>query len=784
MARTRLLRWLMLAGLAILLVVPAVLAGPGRDVMSKVAEIGVRRAAAKVWNRIRRDGVLATLRGSVRLPTDGMQTKSSTLSYSLFDPKSMPQVEDSAARRALPEYVEVPPVDVAALPPSRDTARVFDTWYRSGGDELSSRYSSLDEINTQNVRLLTPAWSYVSGSDLGDSTKTGGMTVETNPIVVGGRMFLSTIDGDLVSLDAQTGKELWRLPLPAPVARRGLVWEPHREFTKSRLFVPSGKGVYAVNPETGTVIKSFGRSGVVGSGTSLIAPIIMKGRLIVATLAPALEAYDLVTGALLWTRPLLDVPEGSGMNLSGGAPWGGMSADIGRRTVFVVTGNPRPALIGTERPGKNAYSCSLVAVDAVTGAVRWSFQEVEHDLWDLDLAAPPMLTTITRDGRRIDVVAALTKRGNTLLLDRDQGKAIHGYRLRRAPVSAVPGEKTAPYQPVFSLPEPFAAQEFTPEQITDVSDSAQRLVTRKLRGATYGFFAPPQIGGKIALFGIHGGADWPGGAVDPTKGILFVPSNQVPWVIRTQYTDLKATAKSGADVTGDALYQAKCASCHAASRRGSFQWEGEGDAFFPALTGITALRRRGLLESSAFFAERHEGLAVRSAVSEQDLKTLYRYFAELDRRSDQQRSFALSAFWQVVLDERGDPGSKPPWGLLTALDLNTGRKLWQVPFGALENRRADGSAVRGLRNMGGVAVTAGGVVFATGTTDNRVRAYDATDGSELWSYQLPAAGSTSPTVYAVNGTQYVVVVATGGNFRGFSGRADRVMAFRLPSPRR
>jgi quinoprotein glucose dehydrogenase len=602
--------------------------------------------------------------------------------------------------------------------------------------------------------------------------------VETNPIVVGTRLFLSTIDGDVVSLDAETGKALWRLPLPAPVAKRGLVWEANPDFAKSRLFVPTGKGVFAVNAATGTVITSFGKDGVVGSGTSLIAPLVLKDHLIVATLAPALEAYSLSTGQRVWSRPLLDIPAGTRTQLGGGAPWGGMSADVQRQTVFVVTGNPRPALIGVARPGKNAYSCSITAVDAKTGAVRWTFQEVEHDLWDLDLAAAPLLATITREGRRVDVVAALTKRGNTVLLDRDRGQPIFGYQRRRAPVSAIPGEQTAPYQPVFTLPEPFAKQEFTTDDITQLTPSAQRTAQRKLRGASFGFFVPPQIGGKIALYGLHGGAEWPGGAVDPTRGVIYVPSNQIPWLIRTQYADVKATAKSGADVPGDALYKGKCAQCHGQARGGSYQWEGDGDGYVPALTGITVIRRRDQLESAAYFSEQHEGSEA-GAVTPEELKSLYAYFAALDKRSDAQRSFALNAFWQLVLDDRGNPASTPPWGLLTALDLNTGRKVWQVPFGEAPGLGPNGTSVRGLLNFGGVAATAGGLLFATGTSDNKLRAYDAATGAELWSYQLPAAGSTFPTIYSVNGTQYVAVVATGGSFKGFSGRSDKVMAFRL-----
>jgi len=220
----------------------------------------------------------------------------------------------------MPEYIDIPGAELTKLPASSDDRRTFDTWYRSGGDDMSTKYSSLNQISVQNVRYLEPAWNYTSGSDIGDSTKTGGLTVETNPIVVGNRMFLSTIDGDLVSLDAESGKEIWRLALPAPVARRGLVWEPNDDFARSRLFVPSTKGVYAVNAATGTVIKEFGSNGVVGSGTSLIAPLIVNDRLIIATLAPALEAYDLVSGVRIWSRSLLDRSDSLSTNLSGGAP--------------------------------------------------------------------------------------------------------------------------------------------------------------------------------------------------------------------------------------------------------------------------------------------------------------------------------------------------------------------------------------------------------------------------------------------------------------------------------
>jgi len=223
--------WPLLIATAVAFLGPVALLTTRPDLVRKVREVGIGRVIAKGWNRVRRQGLIATVK-SVRAPGDVL-AGSATLPYSIFDTLSMPPREDPAARAAMPEYIDVSGVDVSRLLASQAEARAFDTWHRSGGDELSSKYSSLDQITVQNVRFLEPARSYSSGSDLGDSTKIGGATVETNPVVVGTRMFLTNVDGDLIALDAETGKEIWRRALPAPVARRGLVWEPNDDFTRS-----------------------------------------------------------------------------------------------------------------------------------------------------------------------------------------------------------------------------------------------------------------------------------------------------------------------------------------------------------------------------------------------------------------------------------------------------------------------------------------------------------------------------------------------------------------------
>ena len=499
--------------------------------VEEVEHIGFDNAVARFQQKLGKEGVRGVWNSVLDrfhhpfVDPDPEDPEFPRLKYSLYDKASYPPLEDAKARNALPEYKVIAGIDTRKLPPSREIGRRYDTWHRSHGDDSSSKYSSLDQIDTRNVGQLEVAWTYATGADLGDPTKPG-WTVESNPVMADGKLFVTSADGNLISIDAATGREVWRLSLPVPVARRGLILEPNEDLSRSRLFVPTSTGVYAVNPASGEIVKDFGNDGRVGDDLSQIAPVIVKDKLIVAMMKSTVEAYDLRSGKLLWTRSLLNRPDTKGANLSGAKPWAGMSSDASRGAVYVSTGNPYPELIGILRPGANHYSCSVVSINADTGEIIWAFQEVSHDLWDLDVPSSPVLTTITKDGKRIDVVATVTKLGNVLLLDRDFGKPVFDYRLRRAPVSTIPGERTSPYQPALEWPEPFAKTSFEQADVTDLSETARQTVEHKIRGASFGFFAPPVVGGKVVTFGIHGGAEWPGAAVDPAKGILYVPSNQ------------------------------------------------------------------------------------------------------------------------------------------------------------------------------------------------------------------------------------------------------------------
>ena len=702
------------------------------------------------------------------------------ISYSIYQDKNTLPKDDKTARDKLPEFAVIPGLEPTYTNHTKIDLVDFNTWRRSNADDYSSKYSQHSQINRSNVQRLELAWIYHSGENKWDNN------VEANPIFASGKIFAASPANFLISIDAATGRENWRTYIPE-LARRGLLWWPGNEKHEPRLFVPSNEGTYAINPENGKIIKDFGRGGRVGNA-SLIAPVVDDNMLIVAALGlpPSVEAYNVETGTLIWktgllkangfTSPDADQRSATDFRIGGGVPWSGMSLDKGRSKLYVSTGNPRPSLYGATRPGRNEYSSSIVCVETKSGAISWSFQEVAHDLWDFDVPSPPVLLTINRNGRPIDVVATVTKIGNTILLDRDNGKPVFDYRLKKAPVSDVPGEDTWPYQPAVELPEPFMKQVFDPSDITDLSEAQTNSVKRKLRDAKFGFFMPPTINGKVALFGLHGGAEWPGAAVDEEAGVLYVTSNQYPWIIGLHYADKVNNPISSVDPVGDGLYNAKCAGCHGKDRQGYYEREFTGDLSYPSLVGITAKWNSIGLQK---FRADHVGLPVQDLITEDELATIVGYLRAADHISDERRSLSITHFWQLLLDNAGYPGSKPPWGLLSAIDLNNGKKIWQVPFGEYPELAKKGVPITGQPNFGGLLVTKGGIVVATGTIDKKIRVFDASTGNQLWEYELPAAGSAPPTTYEIDGTQYIIVMATGGIFAGFRDHSDAIVAFKL-----
>ncbi|MSU66871.1 MAG: c-type cytochrome [Opitutus sp.] len=692
--------------------------------------------------------------------------------------------EDSAERAKLPLIQIIPAAAAAELTPAngKPDAAAMRSWVVSHGDAGSRRYSALDQINRSNVSQLREAWTY--------HAKDGAANIQANPIVVDGVMFAPTPGRAIVAVDAGSGIELWRFTLEAPAriglddapARRGLVFWPGDARHGPRIVFASGKWVYALEPKSGRPVVSFGENGRTPLPTGGTAVgVIWKGTYVVPGLTGDLYAFNLGTGALIWR--FHTIPKAGefgadtwrGPTRDGAHPWGGVALDEDRGIVYLAVGAARPDFIGVGRHGDNLYSDCLVAINARTGNRLWHFQNIRHDIWDLDNPAPPNLATITREGRRVDVVACVTKTGATLLLDRVTGQTVFPFRLRRAPVSTLPGEVTAPYQPDPELPQPFSSPEFKLSEVTDRTPAAHDFVLAQVQRASFGWFEPPSEGRPLLYHSSRGGAEWTGACIDVPTGRLYVSTNNLLSIATVLASDELERDPSAPPSEGEKIFQQTCAGCHGPAR--------EGVGMVPTLVGLR--HRTTDDEVIALLKNGRSPMPPAPPMSLEQQGFLLDFLMRRNQPPPRRRSRTqagpdyIAVAYRFIKDAEGYPGTKPPWGLLNCIDLNTGRILWRVPLGEYPELTLQGVPKTGTENFGGPTVTAGGLVFCAGTADEKIRAFDKDTGEELWSAKLPRGGYAPPTVYQAGGTQYVVIAATGGGKVG-TATGDAYVAFALP----
>src|SRR5258706_5206746 len=643
-------------------------------------------------------------------------------------------VEDAKAREKLPLYKIIPAARPDELTPANGHPRpeTFLTWHRSHGDNGGMRYSALDQINRGNGSDPQQAWIYHSGE--------GSNNLQCHPIVVGGILIAPTPGQFMVGIDAEKGKELWRFKPEGRPAFRGLIFWQGSEQAKERVMFCAGKYLYALNPGTGKVITTFGEDGHTvlpgrvqgGFGAATAGPAIFKEIIVVPGFEMDVWGFDVVTGKLLWTFHTVphpgefgcetwDRPEDYGANC-----WSGMAMDEMRGIAYISTGGPKPNFIGIGHLGDNLFANCLIALDARTGARLWHFQEIPHDLWDRDISAPPNLATITREGKRVDVVAVTTKNADTLLLDRVTGKPILPFRMRRAPTSDLPGEVTAPYQPDPELPERFGKMEFTATDLTDRTPEAAEFAAVRFKSVTTGFFRPASLGHPNLYWGMDGGAEWSGACVDPGTGRLYVSANHLGWMISVFRDDDPPDESSGSKSRGRMVYETSCAPCHGLNKLGL--------GVAPPLVGL-----RFRLSDKEIIRQVRTGTNGMTAfpdMSEADLKAAVDYLLLRDRtttpvnvKSERPR-YSFTGY-PKFLDNEGYPASKPPWGTLNCLDLNTGKLRWTVPLGEYPALAAEGVPTTGTENYGGPIVTAGRLVFCSGTRYSKIRACDTQTDKQL-----------------------------------------------------
>jgi glucose dehydrogenase len=674
-------------------------------------------------------------------------------------------------------------------------------WQVVGGTPDNIHYSTLDQINRGNVGKLKVAWQY----DTGDGFKQSDM--ECNPIVVNGVLYATSPKLRVFALNAATGKLIWSFspPQEGPIHTmhyRGVTW--WSDGNDQRIFFVAEHDLYALDASTGKPVPSFGQAGHIdlreGLGrdpedltvTDTSPGVIYKDLIIMGSSLPEdlpcptgdIRAYDVRTGKMRWSFHTIPRPGEPGYEswpqnawkYTGGANnWAGLTLDAKRGLVFVPTGSAAFDFYGSDRIGDDLYANCLLALDASTGHLVWYFQAVKHDLWDRDFPAAPVLVTVEHDGQRVDAVAQTTKSGYVFVFNRETGKALFPIEYREAPASDVDGEKTAEAQPFPLLPPPFAKQEFTPDLLTDRTPAAHKAVLAQLRKLHYGGqFVPPSRPGTVVFPGFDGAGEWGGPAFDPTSGLLYVNANVMAWILR-----LVPRPKTRGLVNGRDLYLSNCSSCHKANLAGS-------PPEFPSLKNIAKkynerqladLIRKGGGRMPAFAQIGKRPIQAIATYLATGKKTMAK--VTWDEAVMGPWLKYMSDGYNKFLDPDGYPAVKPPWGTLTAIDLNTGKFAWRIPFGEFPELVKQGIRNTGSENYGGPLVTASGLLFIAATDhDNKFHAFDKATGKLLWEATLPFAGNATPATYEVNGRQYLVIGAGGGKWGAASGGA--YVAYALP----
>jgi quinoprotein glucose dehydrogenase len=614
------------------------------------------------------------------------------------------------------------------------TAPDAKEWPTYGHDAGGMRFSPLTQITPANVANLQPAWTY----HMKPQGAAGGFQqTEATPLVINGIMYIPSPYGQVVALDATTGKEVWVYKLPSgQPAFRGVEYFPGDKQTPAQIIVPTSEGkMFTLNAKTGALNMNFGTDGSAdldmpeithgGGGIRVTTPpIVYKNFIIVGSSLPErsgpgpagdVQAFDIYTGKLAWTFhsiPQQGEPNtgtwagNSAFQRTGVNVWGFMTVDAKRGIVYMPFGAPSGDLFGGDRQGNDLYDSSLVAVDASTGKYLWHFQAVHHDIWDYDLETPPTLIDVKKGGKTIPAVAVFGKSSFLFLLNRVNGKPIYDVTEKPVAQSDVPGEQLSPTQPFPAKPGPLARVGFNMADIATVTPeleaNCRKIIADNNALTDTGPFAPPTYNRVRVIFPSEiGGADWGGASFNPAMGYLFLNVNDLG-----QFNGVKDPETGPIDV-------AKVAGTNLRGGR----------------TGPYV-----------------------------DMTPSGRF------RDPATRMFC----------------NQPPWGELVAINVNTGDTAWHVPLGITDSLPADKQNT-GRPGEGGSIATASGLVFIGASDDSRFRAFDSKTGKELWTTKLDASAESVPSTYlGKDGRQYVAVVAAGGGDAAAPVTSDELTVFALP----
>jgi quinoprotein glucose dehydrogenase len=676
-------------------------------------------------------------------------------------------------------------------------------WPYYTADVKGTKYSPLDQIKASNFKDLEVAWRFKT-DNLGTRPE---YKLEGTPLVVKGILY--TTGGtrrDVFALRADTGELLWTHPefegaravnAPRQLSGRGVsYWTDGKE--ERILYVTPGYRLVALDAKTGNRIPNFGKDGIIdlkaglvnGTGQQIdletgdaglhstptvvkdvvIVGIAMKEGMTVKThnnTKGQVRAFDVKSGKLLWAFNTIPKPGEFGndtwLNNSWATNgntgvWTQITVDEELGLVYLPVESPTSDFYGGHRPGNNLFGESLVCVDLKTGQRKWHFQIVHHPIWDYDLSSAPILADIVVDGRPIKAVALPSKEAFLYVFDRVTGKPVWPIEERPVPKGEVPGEWYSPTQPFPTKPPAYARQAVTTDDLIDYTPALRSQALQLVESFKMGpMFNPPvlsKVGGPLAALTLGttgGGTNWPGAGYDPEMHVVYAQANNSQ-IVPIGLVDPPEGFSDIKYVLGTAGQPFRVSEGPGFGSAADFPQPQRGRAPTAAAPG----NRGAAPAAPAAPAAQAEGGGVRTTV-------------------------------------QGLPLVKPPYGVLSAINLDKGELMWQVPHGDTPDAVRNNAALKGVNipktgqgGSVGLLVTKTLVVVGdpqvTTTSEHprgaMLRGYDKATGKEIGTVLMPAPQSGSPMTYSVNGTQYIVVAVSGGNYSG------EYIAYRLPADAR